>query len=53
MTGIAPWLSVNDATRALESLDVLAATRARVVLPGHGDPWTDGVESAVEHARRT
>jgi glyoxylase-like metal-dependent hydrolase (beta-lactamase superfamily II) len=43
----------DDATRALESLDVLAATRARVVLPGHGDPWTHGVESAVEHARRT
>jgi glyoxylase-like metal-dependent hydrolase (beta-lactamase superfamily II) len=27
--------------------------KARVVLPGHGDPWTHGVESAVEHARRT
>ena len=43
----------DDATGALESLDVLAATKARVVLPGHGDPWTDGVESAVAHARRT
>jgi glyoxylase-like metal-dependent hydrolase (beta-lactamase superfamily II) len=43
----------DDATRALESLDVLAATKARVVLPGHGDPWTDGVQSAVDHARRT
>ncbi len=43
----------DDATRALESLDLLATTKARVVLPGHGDPWTDGVESAVEHARRT
>jgi len=43
----------DDATRALESLDVLAATKALVVLPGHGDPWTDGVESAVAHARRT
>jgi glyoxylase-like metal-dependent hydrolase (beta-lactamase superfamily II) len=43
----------EDAARALESLDVLAGTNARVVLPGHGDPWTGGVESAVEHARGT
>jgi glyoxylase-like metal-dependent hydrolase (beta-lactamase superfamily II) len=43
----------DDATQALESLDVLTSTRARVVLPGHGDAWTDGIESAVEHARRT
>jgi hypothetical protein len=43
----------EDATRALESLDLLAATKARVVLPGQGEPWTDGIESAVEHARRT
>lgn len=43
----------EDATRAMESLDVLAATGARVVLPGHGDPWAEGVESAVELARRT
>ena len=43
----------DDATRALESLEVLADTKAGVVLPGHGDPWTEGVESAVEYARRT
>lgn len=43
----------DDATRALESLEVLAATKAGVVLPGHGDPWTDGVQTAVEQARRT
>ena len=43
----------DDASRALESLDLLAATKASVVLPGHGDPWTEGVESAVKQARRT
>lgn len=43
----------DDATGALRSLDRLAATRAGVVLPGHGDPWTNGIESAVEQARRT
>ena len=41
-----------DSARALASLDALAATGARTVLVGHGDPWTAGVESAVEHARR-
>ena len=43
----------EDAGLALRSLDVLAATRARTVLPGHGEPWLDGVGSAVELARRT
>src|SRR5918999_4309124 len=38
--------------RALESLDLLAATGAETVLPGHGEPWRQGVKSAVEIARR-
>ena len=42
----------EDAERALESLDALAATNAETVLPGHGEPWLDGVRSAVELARR-
>lgn len=42
----------EDAELALESLDVLAATNARTVLPGHGEPWPDGVARAVELARR-
>ena len=42
----------EDADRALESLDLLAATNASTVLPGHGEPWTDGVRSAVAAARR-
>ena len=41
----------EDAERALQSLDVLASTRAATVLPGHGEPWLDGVASAVKLAR--
>jgi len=41
-----------DSTRALESLDALAATGAQRVLTGHGPAWTQGVQTAVEHARR-
>jgi glyoxylase-like metal-dependent hydrolase (beta-lactamase superfamily II) len=36
----------------LASLDALAATGARTVLTGHGPAWTNGVEAAVEQARR-
>jgi hypothetical protein len=28
----------------------LAATDASVVLPGHGEPWKDGIRSAVTAA---
>ena len=41
----------EDAELALESLDLLASTRAGTVLPGHGEPWPDGIESAVKVAR--
>jgi glyoxylase-like metal-dependent hydrolase (beta-lactamase superfamily II) len=41
-----------DVARNLASLDALAATGARVVLTGHGEPWIDGAESAVAAARR-
>ena len=40
-----------DSAQAMASLDRLAATGASVVLPGHGEPWTAGVASAVELAR--
>lgn len=40
-----------DSAMALESLDDLAETGARTVLPGHGDPWFHGVERAVREAR--
>jgi len=41
-----------DSERALSSLDALAETGTRTVLTGHGEPWTRGVEQAVEEARR-
>ena len=40
-----------DADLAVESLDVLEGTSARTVLPGHGEPWDDGIASAVKLAR--
>ena len=40
-----------DAPLALRSLDALAATGARTLLPGHGEPWTDGAEAAADLAR--
>jgi glyoxylase-like metal-dependent hydrolase (beta-lactamase superfamily II) len=39
-----------DSAQALASLRALSATGARIVLPGHGDPWLDGVEAAVAAA---
>lgn len=38
--------SLNFAT-----LDAIAATGAGAVLPGHGEPWMEGAQSAVELAR--
>jgi glyoxylase-like metal-dependent hydrolase (beta-lactamase superfamily II) len=40
-----------DSERNLRTLDALAATGARTVLTGHGEPWTQGVEEAVAKAR--
>ena len=40
-----------DSDEALASLGILAATRARVVLPGHGDSYRLGIEGAVAAAR--
>jgi glyoxylase-like metal-dependent hydrolase (beta-lactamase superfamily II) len=40
-----------DAERNHAALDALAATGARTVLAGHGDPWQGGVEAAVTLAR--
>jgi len=41
-----------DSERNLRSLDALAQTQARTVLVGHGEPWTEGIESAVAQARQ-
>jgi len=40
-----------DSARARASLDRIAATDARTLLPGHGQPWSDGVGRAAELAR--
>lgn len=40
-----------DSELNLRSLDALAATAARIVLPGHGEPVKDGIGPAVEAAR--
>jgi glyoxylase-like metal-dependent hydrolase (beta-lactamase superfamily II) len=40
-----------DSRRNLESLDALVATGAKTVLTGHGEPWTDGIESAAAAAK--
>ncbi|MFF9564037.1 MBL fold metallo-hydrolase [Leifsonia sp. NPDC014704] len=40
-----------DSEQALASLEVIAGTGARVLLPGHGEPWRDGAEAAVASAR--
>jgi glyoxylase-like metal-dependent hydrolase (beta-lactamase superfamily II) len=39
----------NDQARA--SLDQLAELNAQILLPGHGEPWRDGVAAAVAEAR--
>jgi glyoxylase-like metal-dependent hydrolase (beta-lactamase superfamily II) len=37
--------------QALASLDALLGIEAGLLLPGHGDPWTEGVAEAVRRAR--
>jgi glyoxylase-like metal-dependent hydrolase (beta-lactamase superfamily II) len=44
--------SNRDSRQALASLDRLRGIDARLVLPGHGGPWRDGVEAAADSARR-
>jgi glyoxylase-like metal-dependent hydrolase (beta-lactamase superfamily II) len=42
----------KDAETAERSLAVMAETDASTLLPGHGEPWTDGVDDAVKTALR-
>jgi hypothetical protein len=35
----------------MASLDRLASVPAELLLPGHGEPWTDGVVDAVRLAK--
>jgi glyoxylase-like metal-dependent hydrolase (beta-lactamase superfamily II) len=46
---IAPFTA--DPTQALESLGRIEGLSADVLLPGHGDPWTGGVEEAIRRVR--
>jgi glyoxylase-like metal-dependent hydrolase (beta-lactamase superfamily II) len=48
---IAPFSS--DIPRARASLARLETIEAGLVLPGHGEPWTDGVAEAVRRIRAT
>ncbi len=48
---IAPFTA--DRRRALDSLRRLEKLPARLVLPGHGEPWTSGIEEAVRQVRLT
>ncbi len=41
----------RDSVEALRSLDALEGLPADLVLPGHGDPWTEGAAEAVRLAR--
>ncbi|MEZ0382495.1 MBL fold metallo-hydrolase [Mycobacterium sp. pW045] len=41
-----------DSSEALASLTALADTGAGTVLPGHGEPWRQGIASAAEAALR-
>lgn len=48
---IAPDGLNRDSEQALASLDALATVRADLLLPGHGEPWTEGVQEAVRLAK--
>ncbi|WP_370614024.1 MBL fold metallo-hydrolase [Mumia qirimensis] len=41
----------HDAGGAVRSLDAIAATGARTVLPGHGGVWREGADVAASRAR--
>src|SRR3954447_20372003 len=47
---IAPFTA--DASQAVTSLKRIEDIDASYVLPGHGDPWTDGVSRAVQLVRQ-
>ena len=48
--GRAPDGLNEDGAQALASLDALLGIEADLLLPGHGDPWTEGVTEAVRRA---
>jgi glyoxylase-like metal-dependent hydrolase (beta-lactamase superfamily II) len=44
--------SNKNSDQAMQALDKLTGIDSRLVLPGHGTPWTDGIDAAVDSARR-
>ena len=48
---IMPRALNQDSARALASLARIADLSARLLLPGHGEPWTEGPDEAVRRAR--
>lgn len=49
--GPQPAPFTDDPARAHDSLERLRATGAKWVLPGHGAPWSGGVDAAVDAVR--
>ena len=47
---VAPFTA--DAAQAVASLARLEGVAANLVLPGHGDPWTGGIQEAVRQVRQ-
>jgi len=47
---VAPFTA--DADQAVQSLSRIEGISADQVLPGHGDPWTGGVDEAIQRIRR-
>ena len=47
---VAPFTA--DAAQAVASLQRLDDLTAELVLPGHGDPWTGGVQAAIQQVRQ-
>ncbi len=48
---VMPRVMNESNEQAIRSLDALEPVDAAVLLPGHGEPWRDGVASAVKQAR--
>lgn len=46
-----PRAFTSDVGQALASLDAIERIDADVLLPGHGEPWTDGPAAAVARTR--
>ena len=59
MLAAGPGISITikaigkDAAKAVESLTRIEDLSSDLVLPGHGDPWTGGVEEAVRLVRES